>query len=200
MNYEEILEDLKNARKTIAGLRNERDLLRAKLVALEKSGKKNTEIVENTQKNNGLDRKSIGLAMEKLNDCFESVLFQSEFYESKQKVMKSLKNQEYVNVILWICDVLEEISKENLKSDSEDCPKEVVRDKGELDFSNKDYKELIGESKGLIENLDRQYLRISGISKNLMQLIENNGLHKKSSHSMADLRVPNFYHQYKEET
>jgi hypothetical protein len=217
LNYESILSDLKNAKKTIASLRQERDDLKEISLKLEEKYKKISKqlektLVENSKlkqilKNFEFEPSKIEIfsILEKISEEIE------KFHKNKQKktqfslekVKKGLENerfwlsmslfgQEFLNFVQDL-NGLEDLKNfsfnQNLSKDFTSHQKQVASF-GSFDL-DEDYDGLVNESCLMIDALERQNVKISNLTKNISRISDERISHRVSR-SMANLRVPEF--------
>lgn len=218
LNYDSILIDLKNARKTISNLRQERDLLNDQTLKLEENNKRISKQLEKLNLEN-LKLKQI-LKSSEQNSSKQEI--QSQLHQISQelekfskhkskkfdfpleKIFKNLENERFCFVMSLVNqEFLSFIRDSNQLEDNksfsfnQNSSKEFISHKKQVasfvssDWEDNDYDKLICESSALLESLDKQNLRMTNLAKNISRIADASKTHKVSK-SMANLRVPEF--------
>lgn len=218
LNYDSILSDLKNARKTISTLRQERDLLRDHTLKLEENNKKLLKQLEKLNQEN-LKLRQI-LKSSELNSSKQEIKSQIEQISedldkfSKQmskridfpleKIVKSLENERFCYVISLINQEFLSFIRDSVQLDdnksfsfNQNSSKELISHKKQVasfvssDWEENDFDKLICESSALLESLDKQNVKMVSLAKNISRIADARKTHQVSK-SMANLRVPEF--------
>lgn len=218
LNYDSILIDLKNARKTISNLRQERDLLKDQTLKLEENNKRISKQLEKLNLEN-LKLKQILKSSEQnsskqeiqsqLHQISEEIEKFSKHKSKKfdfplEKILKNLENERFCFVMSLVNqEFLSFIRDSNQLEDNksfsfnQNSSKEFISHKKQVasfvssDWEDNDYDKLICESSALLESLDKQNLRMTNLAKNISRIADASKTHKVSK-SMANLRVPEF--------
>lgn len=198
LNYEEIVVDLKKAKESILSLRKEREALKNSIDVLEKSEfELKTKIKALIEENDQLKLQQLGRQGQNLDEAIfrsstlyaklEKIEKQNPFQFSLENFYEMVKQKNYSSVISQLAD----LTLRSLESNSP-SPKSskihMMKTKESDDLEEQDFVRLVNESSDLLEVLEKQNERISEIGKNISRTFLGS-LHK-TSHSMANLRVP----------
>ena len=218
LNYDLILNDLKNARKTISNLKQERDLIKDQILKLEEKNKKfanqlekfNLEnlklrqILKSSEQNTS--KQEIQIQLQQISEELD------KFSKQKSKkidfpldrILKNLENERFCFVMSLVnqefmrfirdCNQLDDNQSFSFNQNSS---KEFISHKKQsgsfisLEFEDNDYDKLICETSALLDSLDKQNLRMNNLAKNITRIADTSKTHKVSK-SMANLKVPEF--------
>jgi seryl-tRNA synthetase len=206
--YEEILTDLKKAKKTISVLKKERDYLKDALLNLQKSQEDCQKSFKFLQEENKVLRQQISHKLKEkekesiidtiktLYKCITKISSQINYSTVIFELIQSIKKDEYSIVIPKICeDFLETFEKIEEYYEKEykiiiDRPLETSFNWTPSTQTNQDSEQeyLINESCRLLETLDEQNSNILSISKKIKLCLSKN-----TFSPVFSLRVPSFH-------
>ena len=218
LNYDSILSDLKNARKTISTLRQERDLLRDHTLKLEENNKKLLKQLEKLNQENlkyrqifkpseqNLSKQEIKSQIEQINEELNkfSLRMSKKVDFPLEKIIKYLENERFCYVTTLINQEFLSFIKDSTQIDenksfsfNQNSSKELISHKKQVasfvssDCEENDFDKLICESSALLESLDKQNVKMVNLAKNISRIADARKTHQVSK-SMANLRVPEF--------